>query len=151
MPTAPSSSSKSLYCNCSYLCCFLLWVPPGFWFISAQCWGLVRKWGQGCRFGLRSTCNSQKFNFSLEMNWNLQLMTNLSNLSWHFFFWLCVSTCSILQNWLTRLNGKQYMIQLNRQKVVHLHFTERCTEVMYVILSWRWLWIKWCSLKFNFL
>ncbi len=70
MPAAPFGSSKSLYCCCGYLCCFFLQAPPGFLFISAQCWGLVRKWGQGCRFGPRSTYNLQKFIFSLKMNWN---------------------------------------------------------------------------------
>lgn len=56
MPTAPSSSSKSWYCCRGYLCSLFLCAPPEFIFISAPCWGLVRKWGQGsCHFGPRST------------------------------------------------------------------------------------------------
>lgn len=96
MPTAPSSSSKSLYCCCGYLCCFFLWAPLGFLFICAQCWGLVRKWGQGCHFGPRSTCNSQKFIFSLKMKRNSQLMANLSICSdWVLcFFGLGGSLCN---------------------------------------------------------
>lgn len=100
MPTAPSSSSKSLYCCRGYLCSFFLCAPPGFVFIFAACWGLVRKWGQGCcHFGLRSTCNSQKFIFSFEIQ--LQLTSNDGHVSFFsvqtvfvflffvFFSWTC--------------------------------------------------------------
>lgn len=66
MPTAPSSSSKSWYCCRGYLCSLFLCAPPEFIFISAPCWGLVRKWGHGCcHFGPRSA-HKKKTPISLE-------------------------------------------------------------------------------------
>lgn len=61
MPPAPSSSSKSWYCCRGYLRNFFLCAPPELVFISAPCWGLVRKWGQGfCHFGPRSAHKGKK-------------------------------------------------------------------------------------------
>lgn len=143
MPTAPSSSSKSLYCCCGYLCCFFLWAPLGFLFICAQCWGLVRKWGQGCHFGPRSTCNSQKFIFSSKMKRNSQLMANLSICSdWVLcFFGLGGSLCNDslrsfsggddggLKSVLPRdCRNRKKQHLLNRQQVLHtLTFSSEIT------------------------
>ena len=135
MPTAPSSSSKSSYCCCGYLCCFFLWAPPGFLFICAQRWGLVRKWGQGCRFGPRSTRNSQKFVISCEFRFIFKLKINLSICSdlvlFFLFFWLGGSLCKVSlrsfsrgerrdeERFATRPAETEKQHLLNRQQVLH--------------------------------
>ena len=162
MPTAPCSSSKSLYCCCGYLCCFFPWAPPGFWFISVQFWGLVRKWGQCCRFGLRSVPNNQKFIFSLKMNWNLQLMTNLSDQSWHLvsFFpdfmapsvvFYCFNLALVIyqKKCIETILQREHL--LNRLQFSHLDFHPEnisCDGNKYDTCGWQW-WI-WALLSIRF-